>query len=94
MSEISRHAFLTLSASAAVLATRLAYAQAAMTSKLIPKSGETLPVIGLGTSQVFREIGQGEAASDKRAVVRTLIDGGGTLIDTAPSYGDAENVTG
>ena len=94
MSVISRHAFLTLSASAAVLAARLAHAQAAVTSKPIPKSGEALPVIGLGTSQVFRELGQGEAASDKRAVVQALVDGGGSLIDTAPSYGDAENVTG
>jgi aryl-alcohol dehydrogenase-like predicted oxidoreductase len=60
----------------------------------IPHSGERLPVIGLGTSQVF-EIGDDPA--QRRAcseVLKTLVAGGGTLIDTAPSYGTAESVVG
>jgi aryl-alcohol dehydrogenase-like predicted oxidoreductase len=60
----------------------------------IPHSGEALPVIGLGTSEVF-DIG--DDAAQRRAcadVVRRLIAGGGSVIDTAPSYGRAEAVVG
>jgi aryl-alcohol dehydrogenase-like predicted oxidoreductase len=60
----------------------------------IPHSGESLPVIGLGTSQVF-EVGDDPAARKECAeVLKTLVIGGGKLIDTAPSYGTAENVVG
>jgi aryl-alcohol dehydrogenase-like predicted oxidoreductase len=60
----------------------------------IPHSGERLPVIGLGTSQVF-EIGDDPARRQACAeVLKTLVAGGGTLIDTAPSYGTAESVVG
>jgi len=57
-------------------------------------NGETLPVVGVGTSQVFEV---GPSAADRAgptAVVQALIEGGGTLIDTAPSYGTAEAVVG
>ena len=60
----------------------------------IPHSGEMLPVVGLGTSGVF-DVG---ADPNKRAsctnVVRVLGDHGGSVIDTAPSYGAAEGVVG
>jgi aryl-alcohol dehydrogenase-like predicted oxidoreductase len=60
----------------------------------IPHSGESLPVIGLGTSQVF-EVGDDPARRQACAeVVKTLVAGGGKLIDTAPSYGNAESVVG
>jgi len=53
-----------------------------------------LPVVGLGTSQVF-EIGGDPAQRQACAeVLKTLVAGGGTLIDTAPSYGSAERVVG
>jgi aryl-alcohol dehydrogenase-like predicted oxidoreductase len=56
--------------------------------------GETIPVVGLGTSEVFDV---GSSSSDRAgptAVVQSLIAGGGSLIDTAPSYGEAERVVG
>ena len=60
----------------------------------IPHSGESLPVIGLGTSEVF-DVGNDPAGRNACAgVIRTLIAGGGKLIDTAPSYGTAETVVG
>jgi aryl-alcohol dehydrogenase-like predicted oxidoreductase len=60
----------------------------------IPHSGESLPVVGLGTSQVF-EVGNDPARRQACAeVVKTLVAGGGKLIDTAPSYGNAESVVG
>ena len=63
-------------------------------SRAIPVSGEQLPVIGLGTSIVF-DVGDDAAQRrERRAVLQTLFDGGGRLIDTAPSYASAENVVG
>ncbi|MCW5625223.1 MAG: aldo/keto reductase [Burkholderiales bacterium] len=56
--------------------------------------GEAVPVIGLGTSRVFDVAPSPESLAPLDAVVRTLLDAGGTLIDTAPSYGRAEPVTG
>jgi aryl-alcohol dehydrogenase-like predicted oxidoreductase len=60
----------------------------------IPHSGERLPVVGLGTSQVF-EVGDDPVQRHACAeVLKTLVSGGGTLIDTAPSYGTAESLVG
>ncbi len=65
-----------------------------MISRPIPKSGEMLPVIGLGTWQTF-DIGDDKAALDNLgAVLRLLFDGGGTVIDSSPMYGRAEAVVG
>ncbi|BCM87069.1 aldo/keto reductase [Methylobacterium indicum] len=60
----------------------------------IPASGETLPVIGLGT---WRGFDVGEKAAEReplREVVATLLAGGGKVIDSSPMYGRAEGVTG
>ena len=66
----------------------------ALITRPIPHSGEPLPVIGLGTSQVF-EIGDDPAQRQACAeVLKTLVSAGGKLIDTAPSYGTAERVVG
>src|SRR3990172_5960510 len=60
----------------------------------IPRTGERLPVVGLGTAIVF-DIGDDAAKrAERRAVIQTMTDGGGRLIDTAPSYGTAETVLG
>jgi diketogulonate reductase-like aldo/keto reductase len=69
-----------------------------MISRPIPKSGELLPVIGLGTWQTFdlgRENSDDPAALENLgAVLRLLLDGGGTVIDSSPMYGRAEAVVG
>jgi len=80
---------------ASVLAPR-ALAQGDSASPLmraIPKSGERLPAVGLGTASVFD---RDSDATRKAAteVVHALLDGGGRLIDTASTYGDAEIVLG
>src|SRR3990172_537574 len=60
----------------------------------IPRTGERLPVVGLGTAIVF-DIGEDAAKrAERRTVIQTMIDGGSRLIDTAPSYGTAESVLG
>jgi aryl-alcohol dehydrogenase-like predicted oxidoreductase len=62
----------------------------AMIKKPIPHSGEMLPVVGLGTANSF---GRAER-DDTRKVIEALVAGGGSLIDTASTYGAAEEVIG
>jgi aryl-alcohol dehydrogenase-like predicted oxidoreductase len=60
----------------------------------IPSSGERIPAIGLGTSRTF-DVGLADDSLEPLdEVMRTFINGGATLIDTAPSYGNSETVTG
>jgi diketogulonate reductase-like aldo/keto reductase len=61
--------------------------------KLIPATGETLPVIGLGTSQTF-DIGGEANLSGLVEVLRTFFAEGGELVDSSPMYGEAERVIG
>jgi aryl-alcohol dehydrogenase-like predicted oxidoreductase len=61
--------------------------------RAIPRTGERIPAVGLGTAYGFdRDDEQTRRAAT--LVVRTLIDSGGQLIDTASTYGDAERVLG
>jgi len=63
-------------------------------SRAIPRTGERLPVVGLGTAIVF-DIGDDAARRAERSkVIQTMLEGGGRVIDTAPSYGTAEAVVG
>lgn len=93
--EINRRHFLQL-ASAGVIASALPshlHAQQKMLTRNIPVSGEAIPVIGLGTSDAFEGV-SGDAFNELKNVLTTLVDAGGTLVDTAPTYGDAESVLG
>ena len=65
-----------------------------MLERPIPSTGEMLPVIGLGTAHVFDIGSEARARAPRRAVLETLLAGGGRLIDTSPMYGRAEAVTG
>src|SRR4051812_7749389 len=59
--------------------------------RAIPVSGERIPVIGMGTSGTF-EVGKSAAELDPlREVLKVFIAGGATVIDTAPTYGRAED---
>ncbi|SRR5579885_242686 len=70
------------------------FAQEAMRTKPIPHTGEQLPVVGLGTSIVFQIGKDPNDRAQRRDVLRALVEGGGTLIDTASTYGSAEGVVG
>lgn len=65
-----------------------------MLKRKIPKTGELLPAMGLGTSRTF-DIGESEAdRAPRREVLRLFVEQGGTLVDTSPMYGRAEKVIG
>jgi aryl-alcohol dehydrogenase-like predicted oxidoreductase len=59
----------------------------------IARTGERLPVVGLGTARVFDDNDEPTRRMAAQ-VVHTLVDGGARLIDTASTYGDAELVLG
>lgn len=60
----------------------------------IPSSGEELPLVGLGSSATFSRVARTEDVSALRDVLRTLVENGGSVFDTAPSYGASEEVAG
>jgi aryl-alcohol dehydrogenase-like predicted oxidoreductase len=72
-----------------------AQSQGTLLRRAIPHGkGETIPVVGLGTSEVF-DVGSSPAdRAGPTAVVQALVAGGGSVIDSAPSYGEAERVVG
>jgi diketogulonate reductase-like aldo/keto reductase len=60
----------------------------------IPKSGEMLPVIGLGTSRTF-DVGSDPAGRAQAGeVLKLFVEGRGRLVDSSPMYGSAEAVVG
>jgi len=85
----------TLGALAAALAVNPASAQSpALLTRPIPSSGETLPVIGLGTWQVFDAGSDSAARAPLREVLRLFFAGGGRMVDSSPMYGTSESVVG
>ncbi len=63
-------------------------------TRVIPSTGEQLPIVGLGSSATFSSVARSEDVSALRDVISTLLDNGGTVFDTAPSYGASEDVAG
>ena len=69
-------------------------AAAPLTRRPIPSSGEAVPVIGMGTSRTFDEPGQADNLAKLAGVMQAFLDGGGTVIDSSPMYGEAESRVG
>ena len=88
---------LLASAAACGLAAALPLPGEASTAPLtrpIPKTGEALPAVGMGTWITFN-VGQDQAMRDQRVeVLRTFFAMGGGMIDSSPMYGSAEDVVG
>jgi len=96
--ELSRRTFLA-SLGALGTAVHLGHGRAQAASRpvltrAIPKTGERLPVIGMGSWLTF-DVHDDEALRDKRfEVLQTFFDGGGAIIDSSPMYGSSEEVIG
>jgi diketogulonate reductase-like aldo/keto reductase len=65
-----------------------------MLMRAIPSSGEKLPVIGLGTWQVFDVDLTPESEKQLGDVLSLFVKSGGRVIDSSPMYGRAEQVIG
>src|SRR5687767_3908888 len=84
----------TLGAAAVLPAHAQAPAAKPILARKIPRTGEMLPVVGLGTQFVLDIGGDHEKRASRIAVIRALLDNGGKVIDTAPAYGPAEATLG
>ena len=65
-----------------------------MMTRAVPATGEQLPIVGLGSSATFSRVARSEDVSALREVLRTFVDNGASVFDTAPSYGASEEVAG
>jgi aryl-alcohol dehydrogenase-like predicted oxidoreductase len=93
---LNRRAWLKLAAGAGIaLLVRPARGedQKSVLQRKIPSSGEQIPAVGLGTSQVF-DIGGGSERDAAKEVLRLFVENGGKLVDSSPMYGAAETVVG
>ena len=91
----TRRAFLTTGAIA--LGAMLIPADArgaAMIERRIPKTGEPIPAIGLGTWQVFDVARDAAEMAQARETLKAFVELGGRVVDSSPMYGSAESVTG
>jgi aryl-alcohol dehydrogenase-like predicted oxidoreductase len=96
----SRRRVLVAGTTAALVAAlpKFGYSAAAadepVKTRPIPHSGEQLPIIGIGTAVIFDFENDPVKHVERRQVLETLVAGGGKLIDTAHSYGRAEDRVG
>ncbi|GLS99213.1 aldo/keto reductase [Sphingobium jiangsuense] len=60
----------------------------------IPGAGVSVPAIGIGTSRRYNDPVGEEQLAALRATIARFVELGGSVIDTAPSYGRAEEVVG
>jgi diketogulonate reductase-like aldo/keto reductase len=65
-----------------------------MLTRTIPSSGETLPVIGIGTWQAFDVDLGADSRKQLQDVLSQFVKIGGRVIDSSPMYGRAEEVIG
>jgi len=78
---------------AGMLGIRPLSAQTELIKKRIPKTGELVPVIGIGTNRYGVDAVE-EQLAPLRDTLKRFRDLGGTVIDTAPSYRNSEAVLG
>lgn len=67
--------------------------QGALITKKIPATGESVPVIGLGTRN-YRAGADPQELVPYRETLKAFLDAGGRVVDTAPSYGNSESILG
>jgi aryl-alcohol dehydrogenase-like predicted oxidoreductase len=91
---LGRRTLLAATAAAALAPAALAQAPAPLLRKPIPSSGEMIPIIGLGSARRYEEIKPGEDVTPLRDTIDRFHKLGGTVVDTAPSYGNAEGIIG
>ncbi|HEY7557364.1 MAG TPA: aldo/keto reductase [Candidatus Binatia bacterium] len=92
---ISRRELFRLALGAGSVALTGGYSMAAtIIRRPIPRSGEALPVIGLGTWQTFDVGGDQAARAPLREVLGEFARLGGSVVDSSPMYGSSESVAG
>jgi diketogulonate reductase-like aldo/keto reductase len=96
VARMDRRSFLaqTVAVAAAALCRPADATGGRMIEKRIPRTGEALPAIGMGSWATF-DVGNSEAElAPLRDVLKLFVGAGVRLIDTSPMYGRAEAVLG
>lgn len=65
-----------------------------MLTRPIPAGSESLPVVGLGTYEVFDVASTAGEIATRTDIVNQLVSAGGSLLDTSPMYKRSEQVIG
>ena len=95
---ISRREMLKASAgtgAALLLGDLPALAQSpSLLTRTIPSSGEAIPAVGLGSARSFSRRASATETGDLKEVLRLFREVGGSVFDTAPTYGRSEIVAG
>ena len=76
------------------ITTQAAAESSTMLTRMIPSSGETLPVIGLGTWRAFDVDLTSDIRRQLEEVLSVFVKLSGRAIDSSPMYGRAEEVIG
>ena len=74
--------------------SRIFAAEGSPLMRAIPSTGEKLPVIGLGSAVTFDVPANSPKAKDVAEVITRFAKHGGKVIDSSPSYGNAESLIG
>lgn len=69
-------------------------AAAAPLKRAIPRTGELLHAVGLGTWRTFDVGGDAAGLAAARAVLARFVAAGGQVVDSSPMYGSSESVVG
>ncbi|MEQ8504430.1 MAG: aldo/keto reductase [Rhodospirillales bacterium] len=92
---LTRRMFLNSLAAAGLTAALPVHAAAPTpATRKIPRTGQTLPVIGMGSWITFDVGNDAQARAARTRVLKTFFDLGGGMIDSSPMYGSSEDVIG
>ena len=96
MTNPRRRELLKIAAAAPLLAAMpdVRAAPANLITRPIPRSGERLPAIGIGTWQTFDVSAAGLPGTELQDTLRRFVELGGSVVDTSPMYGHAEAAVG
>ena len=72
----------------------LGAAQSGRMKRAIPRTGETICAVGLGTWQGFDVANDGAGLAQAKQALKTFAELGGEMVDSSPMYGSSETVTG
>lgn len=65
-----------------------------MLTRPIPGTDESIPVVGLGTYEVFDVAGSSEEIETRQEIIDILVEMGGSLVDSSPMYDRSEKIVG
>src|SRR5258708_33416612 len=78
----------------ALLMTQESPAESGPLARRVPKTGEAIPAVGLGTWQVFDVATDAREKAQAQETLKVFVELGGRVIDSSPMYGSSESMTG